>query len=48
MTQLFSSTHPVLVWARKFGLLSIDLLPPLKRTLARQAMGLGARERRAL
>ncbi len=47
MTQLFSSTHPVLVWARKFGLLSIDLLPPLKRTLARQAMGLGARERRA-
>lgn len=46
MTRLFSSAHPALVWARKAGLFSIDLLPPLKQQFARQAMGLG--ERRAL
>lgn len=40
MTRLFSSTHPVLVWARKFGLASIDLMPGLKRSFARRAMGL--------
>jgi 2-octaprenyl-6-methoxyphenol hydroxylase len=46
MTRLFSSAHPALVWARKAGLFSIDLLPPVKQQFARQAMGLG--ERRSL
>lgn len=43
MTRLFSSSHPALVWARKGGLFSIDLIPPLKRGFARQAMGLAER-----
>jgi len=43
MTRLFSSNHPALVWARKGGLFSIDLIPPFKRGFARQAMGLGER-----
>ncbi len=48
MTRLFSSGNPALIWARKFGLFSIDLLPVLKKTFARQAMGLsGRRTRRA-
>jgi 2-octaprenyl-6-methoxyphenol hydroxylase len=46
MTRLFSSAHPALVWARKAGLFSIDLLPPVKKQFARRAMGLG--ERRTL
>lgn len=43
MTRLFSSTNPALVWARKFGLFSIDLVPAFKKTFARQAMGLAER-----
>ena len=43
MTRLFSSTNPALVWARKFGLFSIDLIPAFKKTFARQAMGLAER-----
>jgi 2-octaprenyl-6-methoxyphenol hydroxylase len=43
MTRLFSSSHPALVWARKFGLFSIDMIPPFKRGFARQAMGLAER-----
>ena len=43
MTRLFSSSHPALVWARKCGLFSIDLVPPFKRGFARQAMGLAER-----
>jgi len=43
MTRLFSSSHPALVWARKGGLFSIDLIPPFKRGFARQAMGLAER-----
>ena len=43
MTQLFSSNHLALVWARKFGLFSIDLIPVFKRGFARQAMGLAER-----
>ncbi len=39
-TRLFSNKHPALVWARKFGLFSIDLVPLFKRSFARQAMGL--------
>lgn len=40
MTQLFSNNHTALVWARKFGLVSIDIVPGFKRGFARQAMGL--------
>ena len=40
MVRLFSSNSVPKVWARKLGLLSIDLLPPLKRSFADQAMGL--------
>src|SRR5690606_25626336 len=36
--RLFSSTNPGLVWARKFGIFSVDLLPVVKRGFARQAM----------
>lgn len=43
MTRLFSTNHPALVWARKFGLFSIDLIPVFKRGFARQAMGLAKR-----
>jgi len=39
LTQFFSTNQQALVWLRKFGLLSIDLLPPLKQTVSRQAMG---------
>jgi hypothetical protein len=41
MTRLFSSNNALLAWSRKFGMASIDLLPPLKHQLSRQAMGLG-------
>jgi 2-octaprenyl-6-methoxyphenol hydroxylase len=40
MTRLFSSNSTPLVWARRFGMASIDLLPPLSHALSRQAMGL--------
>jgi len=40
MTRLFSSDHSALVLARKIGMASVDLLPPLKHGLSRQAMGL--------
>jgi len=43
MTRLFSSNQLGLVWARKFGLFSIDLVPALKQKFARQAMGLADR-----
>lgn len=43
MTRLFSSNTPWRVWTRKFGLFSIDLLPPVKGLFARQAMGLADR-----
>src|SRR5690606_35471607 len=33
-TRLFSSTNPGLVWARKFGMFSVDLLPVVKRSFA--------------
>lgn len=46
MTRLFSSGNPALIWARKFGLFSIDLLPVMKKTFARQAMGLAERRTR--
>ena len=43
LTRLFSSDRRPLVWARKFGLASIDLIPVAKREFARQAMGLADR-----
>jgi 2-octaprenyl-6-methoxyphenol hydroxylase len=43
MTRLFSNTHPALVWARKLGLFSVDLIPSVKHGFAKQAMGLGGR-----
>ena len=39
LTKFFSSNRQALVWFRKFGLLSIDLIPPLKQALSNQAMG---------
>jgi len=46
-TRLFSNKHPALVWARKFGLFSIDLLPLFKRSFARQAMGMVSPKKRS-
>lgn len=43
LTQFFSSNQQAMVWLRKFGLLSIDHLPPLKQILSNQAMGVSDR-----
>jgi 2-polyprenyl-6-methoxyphenol 4-hydroxylase len=43
LTQFFSSNQQALVWLRKFGLLSIDHLPPVKQALSIQAMGVSDR-----
>jgi 2-octaprenyl-6-methoxyphenol hydroxylase len=40
MTRLFSSNNRMLSLVRQLGMASIDLLPPLKHQLSRQAMGL--------
>ena len=40
LVSLFSSSAPTNVMARKFGLLSLELFPPLRKTFARKAMGL--------
>lgn len=40
MIKLFSTGRASHVLARKLGMLSIDLMPPLRRGFARQAMGL--------
>lgn len=40
ITRLFSNNNPALVWARKSGLFSIDLVPVIKTAFTRQAMGL--------
>ncbi len=40
MTRLFSSNNRVLGLVRQVGMASIDLVPPLKNQLTRQAMGL--------
>ncbi|WP_017324483.1 UbiH/UbiF/VisC/COQ6 family ubiquinone biosynthesis hydroxylase [Synechococcus sp. PCC 7336] len=41
--RLFSNQLWPLQWLRRLGLLALPLLPPLKRWLMRQAMGLGGR-----
>ena len=43
LTRLFSSNRSSLVWARKFGLASIDILPLVKHEFAHDAMGLADR-----
>jgi 2-octaprenyl-6-methoxyphenol hydroxylase len=39
LTKLFSSDAQAKVWLRKAGLLSIDLIPALKKTFGARAMG---------
>ncbi len=48
ITRLFSSNNPALVWARKSGLFSIDLVPVIKTAFTRQAMGLVDRKTSSL
>lgn len=43
MVQLFSNDFPPLVLGRGLGLMGMELVPPLRRLLARHAMGLGGR-----
>lgn len=43
VTRLFSSNSRARVWARKAGLLSIELAPTLKRGFAEHAMGIGSK-----
>ena len=45
LTQLFGDDAHLSVAARNLGLLGLDLLPPAKGWFARQAMGMGVRER---
>lgn len=45
LTQLFSDSSRLSAAARNVGLVGLDLLPPAKTWFARQAMGLGVRER---
>lgn len=39
LVRLFSSRFPPLVLARNLGLLALDVMPPVKRSLTRHAMG---------
>ena len=41
LVSLFSSNAPTKVMTRKFGLLSLELFPSLRKTFAMKAMGLG-------
>lgn len=43
LVRLFSNSVPPLALGRDLGMLAIDLLPPLRRMLARQSMGLTGR-----
>lgn len=40
LTQLFSNNDLVKMWMRKFGLISLELVPTAKQTFAKHAMGL--------
>jgi len=40
ITRLFSSNSQGKILARKFGLITIDLMPSIKQGFAEQAMGL--------
>jgi 2-octaprenyl-6-methoxyphenol hydroxylase len=46
IVRLFSNDYPFLGLARGLGLATLDLLPPLKETLMRHAMGLAGRQPR--
>ena len=46
LVRLFSNAYPPLVLLRNWGLLAFDVLPPLKRSFARHAMGLSGRQSR--
>lgn len=46
MTRLFSSSNPSLALLRKFGMVGLELLPPLKNQFAQQAMGYASRAAR--
>lgn len=43
LVRAFSTTFPPLALARNIGLALVDILPPVKHALARQAMGLGGK-----
>ena len=43
LVRIFSNNFPPLILARNAGLIALDILPPLKHLLTRQAMGLGGR-----
>lgn len=45
LTQLFGDSARLSIASRNLGLVGLDLLPPAKAWFARQAMGLGVRER---
>jgi len=45
LTQLFGDSGRLSIAGRNLGLLGLDLLPPAKAWFARQAMGMGVRER---
>lgn len=40
LVKMFSNSFPPLALARNLGMIAIDILPPLKRALTRQTMGL--------
>ena len=41
VTKLFSSNNEAKIWLRNFGLVAIELLPTLRRSMGEQLMGLG-------
>lgn len=43
LVRIFSNNFPPLILARNAGLIALDILPPLKHILTRQAMGLTGR-----
>lgn len=43
LVRVFSNAFPPLVVARNLGLLALDLVPPIKRSLLRRTMGLAGR-----
>ena len=42
LIRMFSTSRPARVWARKMGLLSLDLIPALRQEFSRRAMGMHA------
>jgi 2-octaprenyl-6-methoxyphenol hydroxylase len=46
LVSLFSNKLPPLALARNLGLVTMDILPPVKRLLSRQTMGLNGRQTR--